>query len=156
MRCPFCHLDNDKVLDTRALDDGYIIRRRRRCTSCNRRFSTLERIERTTIRVVKRDDSRQPFDAEKLRSGIERACWKRPVPTERIQMMVLAIEIEIREQYEIEVTSQQIGEIVMRKLSEVDQVASIRFASVYRDFSNAQDFIKEISAYLPTQKRIPQ
>lgn len=154
MRCPFCHIDNDKVLDTRALDDGYIIRRRRRCAGCNRRFSTLERIERTTIRVVKRDDSRQPFDPDKLRSGIERACWKRPVTTERVQLMVLAIELEIREQFEMEVNSQQIGEIVMRHLSEVDQVASIRFASVYRDFSNAQDFIQEISAYLPTQKRM--
>lgn len=155
MRCPFCHIDNDKVLDTRALDDGYVIRRRRRCVACNRRFSTQEQIERTSIRVVKRDNSREPFDLDKLRSGIERACWKRPVSTERIQTMVMAIELEIRERFEIEVESQQIGEIVMQKLSLVDQVASIRFASVYRDFSNAQDFIQEISAYLPTQRRIP-
>jgi transcriptional repressor NrdR len=155
MRCPFCHIDNDKVLDTRALDDGYVIRRRRRCVACNRRFSTQEQIERTSIRVVKRDNSREPFDMDKLRSGIERACWKRPVSTERIQTMVMAIELEIRERFEVEVESQQIGEIVMQKLSLVDQVASIRFASVYRDFSNAQDFIQEISAYLPTQRRIP-
>jgi transcriptional repressor NrdR len=146
-------MDNDRVIDTRALNDGFIIRRRRSCVACKRRFSTSERIERTTIQVVKRDDSREPFDPDKLRSGIQRACWKRPVTTERIQSIVGAIEQEIREQFEMEVPSHQIGEIVMQHLSGIDQVASIRFASVYRDFSNAQDFIKAISAYLPTPKK---
>ena len=153
MRCPFCHFDNDRVLDTRALDEGHVIRRRRHCNKCHRRFSTFERIERSLMRVVKRDNSREPFAVEKLRSGIERACWKRPVPTERIEEMAQALETLIYEQFEIEVTSQQIGELVMQQLAGVDQVAYIRFASVYRDFNNAQDFIAEISPYLPAGKR---
>ncbi len=153
MRCPFCHVDNDRVLDTRALEDGYAIRRRRRCNACHRRFSTFERMERTAIRVVKRDQSRQPFDAEKLRSGIERACWKRPVSTERIQSLTQQIESEVYEQFETEVPSEQIGELVMQHLSKVDEVAYVRFVSVYRDFNDAQDFIREISPYLPAGKR---
>lgn len=153
MRCPFCHLDNDRVLDTRAMEDGYVIRRRRHCNSCHRRFSTFERMERVTIRVVKRDHNREPFDPDKLRSGIERACWKRPISTDRIQELTQRIETAIYAQFEVEVPSEQIGEIVMQHLSEIDEVAYIRFASVYRDFGNAQDFIREISPYLPIGKR---
>lgn len=145
MRCPFCQTDHDKVLDTRAMADGYIIRRRRECIQCGRRFSTAEKIERSLLRVTKRDGSCQPFDPEKIRSGIERACWKRPVKTEEIQEKVLQIENEIREDYEPEVTTQQIGEIVMRNLIDLDQVALIRFASVYQNFETAEDFIRTIS-----------
>lgn len=153
MRCPYCHVDNDRVLDTRPMDDGYTIRRRRCCNACGKRFSTFERMERSSLRVIKRDESRELFDSAKLRSGIERACWKRPIPIEQIQSLAQRIEIEIYEQFEMEVNSHHIGQIVMEHLSEFDEVAYIRFASVYRDFTNAQDFIQEISPYLPRRKR---
>lgn len=152
MRCPYCHVDNDRVLDTRAMDDGYTIRRRRCCNACRRRFSTFERMERSSLRVIKRDETRELFDAHKLFRGIERACWKRPIGTERIQELAQKIENEIFEQFEVEVHSQQIGQIVMEHLSSFDEVAYIRFASVYRDFANAEDFIQEISPYLPQPK----
>ncbi|SRR6056297_1452970 len=145
MRCPFCKLDNDRVLDTRAMDDGYLIRRRRRCGSCQRRFTTYERLEQFNLRVVKRDRSREPFDREKIRSGIERACWKRPVTTDQIEALVQEIEADICAFQESEVASEIIGEILMRRLLKVDQVAHVRFVSVYRDFTDVSDFIREIS-----------
>jgi transcriptional repressor NrdR len=153
MRCPYCRVDNDRVSDTRASDDGFAIRRRRRCNACHRRFSTCERIERNMVRVVKRDQSRQPFDAEKVRAGIERACWKRPVPTARIKELVMQLENEIQDNYDEEITSEQVGELVMQALATVDEVAYIRFASVYRSFSKPQDFIAEISPYLQSLKK---
>jgi transcriptional repressor NrdR len=152
MRCPFCHFDNDKVLDTRANSDGYSIKRRRYCNSCHRKFPTLERIERTSIRIIKRDESREPFSPDKLASGIERACWKRKVSSDRIQSLVQTIETELYERYEDEVPSREIGEMVMEQLAEIDQVAYIRFASVYRDFTTVQDFIREIGPYLPAAR----
>lgn len=152
MRCPFCHFDNDKVLDTRANEDGYSIRRRRCCQNCNRRFPTIERVERATIRVIKRDESREPFDAFKISSGIERACWKRKVSTERIRTLVQTIETEVYERYDDEVPSREIGELVMERLVEVDQIAYVRFASVYRDFKDVRDFMREISSYIPATR----
>lgn len=135
------------------MDDGYTIRRRRQCTACRKRFSTYERMERSIMRVIKRDESRELFDSNKLMSGIERACWKRPISHTRIRELIIQIENDIYEQFEFEVHSQQVGQIVMSHLSSFDEVAYIRFASVYRDFTNAQDFIQEISPYLPSQKR---
>jgi transcriptional repressor NrdR len=146
MRCPFCKLDNDRVLDTRAMNDGYLIRRRRRCGSCQRRFTTYERLEQFNLRVVKRDRSREPFDREKIRSGIERACWKRPVTTDQIEELVQEIEADICAFQESEVASEFIGEILMRRLLKIDQVAHVRFVSVYRDFTDVSDFIREISS----------
>lgn len=146
MRCPFCKLDNDRVIDTRAMEDGFLIRRRRSCGSCHRRFTTYERLEEFNIRVVKRDESRQPFDREKIRRGIERACWKRPVSTEKIEQTVREIEAELFLNSATEVSCTDIGELVLRRLYDVDEVAYVRFASVYRDFANVNDFFQEISS----------
>jgi transcriptional repressor NrdR len=148
MRCPFCHADNDRVVDTRAAEDGYVIRRKRVCGSCQRKFMTLERLEETSIRVVKRDQTREPLDREKIRRGIERACSKRPVSSQQIEQLVQEIESEIYSIYLLEVSTEQIGEIVMRHLARTDDVAYIRFASVYREFGNLSDFINLIEPFL--------
>jgi transcriptional repressor NrdR len=144
MRCPYCHLIEDRVIDTRSTEDGYMVRRKRMCLNCNRKFSTVEKIEKISIRVVKANQTREPLDREKIRRGIERACSKRSVPSNRIEALVQEIESEIYTQFEDEVTAAQVGEIVMRHLGNLDEVAYIRFASVYRDFENAADFVKAI------------
>ena len=148
MKCPFCHLDNDRVVDTRTSDDGYVIRRRRLCCACAKRFTTFERIESTNVRVVKRDGSRVPFDREKLRQGLERACWKRPITNSQISTMIARIEEEIDSAFETEVESKFIGEQAMQMLGELDQVAYVRFASVYRKFQDAHDFAQELGNML--------
>ena len=121
-----------------------MIRRKRVCGACHRKFMTLERLEETSIRVVKRDQTREPLDREKIRRGIERACSKRPVTGPAIEMLVQEIESEIYSSYLLEVSTEQIGEIVMRQLANIDDVAYIRFASVYRDFNDVDDFIDVI------------
>lgn len=145
MRCPYCHVDNDRVLDTRAAEGGYMVRRKRICNSCQRRFATTEKIEKLSVRVVKSDQTREPLDREKIRRGIERACSKRSIPSATIERVVQDIETDIYTHYESEVTSAQVGDIVMQHLTGLDQVAYIRFASVYREFDDAQDFIQAIS-----------
>jgi transcriptional repressor NrdR len=145
MRCPFCHDDNDRVLDTRSVDDGYVIRRKRVCTVCQKRFTTLEAIEHMVLRVVKRNQTREPFDREKIRRGIERACSKRAIDSGRIERIVQAVEKDIYSQHDVEVPTEEIGEFVMRRLAAEDQVAYIRFASVYREFETAKDFIQAVS-----------
>ena len=146
MRCPFCHLDEDRVLDTRTAEGGYMVRRRRACMNCNRRFATVEKIEQLTLRIVKRHETREPFDREKIRLGIERACSKRPITSERIEQIVQSIEAEIYNDYDTEIPAKEVGEIVMRHLAKLDEVAYIRFASVYQEFHSADDFIREISS----------
>jgi transcriptional repressor NrdR len=148
MRCPYCHVDNDRVLDTRSAEGGYTVRRKRVCNSCQRRFSTAETIEKLGVRVVKSDQTREPLDREKIRRGIERACSKRPIPSSTIERVVQDIEADIYANYESEVTSTQVGDIVMRHLATLDEVAYIRFASVYREFDDAQDFVRAISAIM--------
>ena len=148
MRCPYCHVDNDRVLDTRSAEGGYTVRRKRVCNSCQRRFSTAETIEKLGVRVVKSDQTREPLDREKIRRGIERACSKRPIPSSTIERVVQDIEADIYANYESEVTSSQVGDIVMRHLATLDEVAYIRFASVYREFDDAQDFVRAISAIM--------
>jgi len=148
MKCPFCHQDNDRVVDTRTSDDGYVIRRRRLCCGCAKRFTTFERIESTSVRVVKRDGSRMPFDREKLRQGLERACWKRPITDSQISTMIARIEEAIDAAFETEVDSKFIGEQAMQLLCELDQVAYVRFASVYRKFQDARDFAQELGIML--------
>lgn len=138
MKCPFCRCDNDRVIETRTSDDGFVIRRRRACQSCKKRYTTYERIEIVNIRVVKRDGTRVPFDREKLRHGIERACWKRPVREAQISGLVATLETRL--EGETEVSTQRIGELAMELLRKVDEIAYIRFASVYQDFANVQDF----------------
>ncbi len=146
MRCPFCKHDNDRVIDTRAMEDGFLIRRRRSCGSCRRRFTTYERLEEFDIRVIKRDLSRQPFEPEKIRRGIERACWKRPVSSDQIELLVQEIETELYVDGETEIACQAIGELVLKRLYTVDEVAYVRFASVYRDFANVEDFFRVIES----------
>ncbi len=148
MKCPYCHADNDRVLDSRASQDGYAIRRRRECLSCRRRYTTYERMEEPTIMVVKKDGSRVPFSRDKIRTGLEKACWKRPISSEQIDAVVSAVEREIQSRCESEVDSRELGELVMEKLRVLDQVAYVRFASVYRNFTAAEDFVREVGPML--------
>ena len=145
MRCPYCQVDNDRVLDTRNAEGGYLIRRKRTCNSCQRRFTTAETIEKLSVRLVKSDHTREPLDREKIRRGIERACSKRNISSSTIETTVQAIESDIYSSFDSEVSSEQVGEVVMRHLARLDQVAYIRFASVYREFDNVQDFVRAIS-----------
>lgn len=156
MRCPYCHVDNDRVSDTRAAEGGYMIRRRRICSSCQRRFATTEKIEKLNIRVVKSDQTRQPLDREKIRRGIERACSKRPIKSETIDNVVQRIETDIYAAFDSEVTSTQVGDIVMDHLARLDEVAYIRFASVYREFDGAEDFIRAISKIMGPTAHVPR
>jgi len=150
MRCPFCHNDNDKVLDTRAAEEGYVVRRKRVCQDCHRRFTTLEQIEELNVRVVKNDETREPFDREKIRRGIERACSKQAIDSDQIEQTVQRIESDIYSEFDLEIPTSKIGEVVLRHLAELDEIAYIRFASVYRDFDNADDFLRIIGR-VPSQ-----
>lgn len=153
MKCPFCRSANDRVLDTRTSDDGFVIRRRRSCLSCGKRFTTYERIEVTNVRVVKRDGTRVPFDRLKLRRGIEQACWKRPISEAQISALVAKLETIIESDGEAEVDTDYIGEKVMDLLKELDEVAYVRFASVYRKFKNVKDFANELEPMLRRQNQ---
>ncbi|QDT67866.1 Transcriptional repressor NrdR [Planctomycetes bacterium MalM25] len=153
MRCPYCRKDNDRVIDSRASQDGAAIRRRRECVSCDRRYTTYERPEETTIKVVKKDGSRAPFDREKIQKGLERACWKRPISTRQIETTVDAIENDVYQGFETEIESAELGQLVMEHLRELDQVAFVRFASVYREFKDAHDFVEELRPILEAAPR---
>ena len=155
MRCPYCHVDNDRVLDTRAAEGGYMVRRKRICNSCQRRFATAEKIEKLSVRLVKSDQTREPLDREKIRRGIERACSKRSIASSTIERVVQEIEADIYAHYDSEVTSAQVGDIVLRHLAQLDEVAYIRFASVYREFDDAQDFIRAITKIIGPKVTAP-
>ena len=144
MRCPICSASNDKVIDSRESAEGRIIRRRRECLGCGRRFTTYERVEEVTPQVVKKDARREPFDREKLLSGLKKACEKRPVSAERLEEMVDEIERKLQESGEKEIESALIGEEVMRRLHGLDEVAYVRFASVYRSFRDIDEFLTEL------------
>ncbi len=148
MKCPYCNVDNDKVIDSRTGENGYVIRRRRECQQCLKRFTTYEKVAEVEIRVVKRDKSREPFNPEKIRLGLERALWKRPVPTEAVERVLREILQEIYEESDTEIESSEIGEKLMRKLAEIDHVAYIRFASVYRQFRDIHDLVEEVQPLL--------
>ena len=148
MRCPFCQQDNDRVLDSRASTDGYAIRRRRECLNCNRRYTTYERLEEISIKVCKKNGVREPFIRDKIRQGIVKACWKRPVGTEDIEGCLSEIEGDIYANFEGDIHSDDIGEVVMTHLANLDQVAYVRFASVYREFKDARDFVNELQPIL--------
>lgn len=145
MRCPFCHVDDkDRVIDSRPVEDGQAIRRRRVCESCKRRYTTYERIEDTVrLQVIKKDTTRVPFDRNKLLSGIQKACYKRPVSVENISRLVDAVEEEISRTYQREVPSAKIGEAVMKYLRRLDLIAYVRFASVYREFRDVRQLVAE-------------
>jgi transcriptional repressor NrdR len=148
MKCPYCREDKDKVVDTDAIEGGAIIRRRRHCLACDRRFSTYERIEQHPLKVVKKDGRRVPFERDRIRVGLEKACEKRPVSAETIDKLVGEVEADIYRTMEREVPSEYIGELVMQKLRNLDPVAYVRFASVYRDFKDASDFVEEVEPLL--------
>ena len=148
MRCPYCREDHDKVVDSRSSGEGATIRRRRECLKCGRRFTTYEKVETLPIRVVKKDGRRVEFDRVKILSGLIRACEKRPVDTETLERVVNEIENEVYAHGEKEVTSRHIGQLVMKKLRELDQVAYVRFASVYREFKDISDFVDEVKPML--------
>ncbi len=151
MRCPYCREDRDKVVDSRSSGEGATIRRRRECLACGRRFTTYEKVETLPIRVVKKDGRRVEFDRMKIFNGILKACEKRPVSTDLIEQTVADIENEIYSHYDKEVTTRQVGQLVMKKLREVDKVAFVRFASVYREFKDVADFVDEVKPMLDRQ-----
>ena len=153
MKCPFCSVDNDRVMDSRACNDGFAIRRRRECLHCRRRYTTYERAEEAPIKVVKKDGTRVAFDRDKIKAGLAKACWKRPISDEQIEAAVAAVEIELYSNFESEVESRQVGELVMKSLAELDQVAYVRFASVYREFKDAHDFVEELQPMLDAPRR---
>lgn len=144
MKCPFCENLEDKVLESRETEDGKAVRRRRECSSCRGRFTSYERVEEKPIMVIKRDGRREQFSSEKLRAGILRACEKRPVSTETIDALVDEIVREIHKESGREVTTAQIGEMAMERMQQIDKIAYIRFASVYRKFEDVSDFLSEI------------
>lgn len=152
MKCPFCGYTESKVIDSRPTDESERIRRRRECMSCGKRFTTYEIIESVPIIVVKRDKSREAFDREKLFGGLLKACEKRPVSVEDIEKAVNAIETEIQNSLDREVTSVHIGELAMEKLKDLDEVAYVRFASVYRQFKDINTFMDELAKLLGEKK----
>jgi len=155
MRCPFCRAEDDKVVDSRPGDDGASTRRRRECLACKRRYTTYERIERQTLLVVKKTGAPEPFDRDKIKRGLARACWKRPVTEEEIEGVVSALEAGLYGEYESQVPSPVIGERLMELLRDLDQVAYVRFASVYREFKDARDFVDELEPILAETQREP-
>ena len=144
MKCPFCKQPDSRVVDSRAADDGTTIRRRRECPECGRRFTTYEAVEKMPLMVVKRDNRREPFSRDKLMTGIIRSCDKRDISMEQITNFVAEIERDIRNRTEPEVPSEKLGEIVMERLKDFDEVAYIRFASVYRKSDDITNFIEEL------------
>lgn len=144
MKCPYCGEVESKVLDSRGLDENACIRRRRECLECHRRFTTYERIEEMPIMVIKRDSSREQFNRAKMMTGLIKSFEKRPVSMEQIEILAAEIEQEIRGRYDREINSRDIGELVMDKLRAVDEVAYVRFASVYRQFGDLNSFIRTI------------
>jgi transcriptional repressor NrdR len=157
VRCPFCKEDRDKVIDSRSSDGGRIIRRRRQCLACRKRFTTYERTgESFKMYVIKKDDSRVPYDREKVITGLQKACYKRPVSAEQVRQIADKVEEDIFKNFDKEVTSAFIGESVIRHLRDVDKVAYIRFASVYRDFKDAGELIEEVSQVILSPDYGPQ
>ena len=151
MKCPYCAYLESKVVDSRPADEGASIRRRRECLSCHKRFTTYETMESLPLMVVKKDGSRQSFDRSKVLSGVIRACEKRPVTYQAMEGLVTEIEQALQNQMDREVSSAQIGELVMERLKKLDEVAYVRFASVYRQFKDINTFMAELSKLLEDQ-----
>ena len=148
MKCPYCAYLESKVVDSRPADEGASIRRRRECLSCHKRFTTYETMESLPLMVVKKDGSRQSFDRSKVLGGLIRACEKRPVSYQTLESLVIEIEQVLQNQMDREVSSAQIGELVMERLKKVDEVAYVRFASVYRQFKDIHTFMSELTKLL--------
>lgn len=152
MKCPYCGRPDTKVIDSRPTEEGFAIRRRRGCDGCGKRFTTYEKVEENILMVAKKDGRREAFDRTKLLSGIAKACEKRPVSMAQMEAMVSSIESTLHNQIEKEVDSNYIGELVMEELKKVDEVAYVRFASVYRQFTDVNTFIKEIEKLVGKKK----
>ena len=148
MRCPFCNKDNTKVIDSRPVEDTNSIRRRRMCESCGKRFTTYEKVETIPLSVIKKDQTREQYDRAKIQDGILRACYKRPIPVEKIEAMMDSIEGQIFDSADREISSTRIGEIVMENLKNMDAVAYVRFASVYREFKDFSTFMDELKKFM--------
>lgn len=148
MRCPFCNQDNSKVVDSRPVEDTNSIRRRRMCESCGKRFTTYEKVETIPLSVIKKDQTREQYDLAKIQDGILRACYKRPIPIEKIEMTMDSIEGDIFDSADREIASTRIGEIVMEHLKDLDAVAYVRFASVYREFKDVSTFMDELKKFM--------
>ena len=148
MKCPFCNQDNTRVVDSRPVDDNTAIRRRRMCDACGKRFTTYEKVETIPLIVIKKDQNREQFDRSKIEAGVLRACHKRPVSAEQIHKLVDEVETEIFNLEEREIPSSVIGEIVMEHLKELDAVAYVRFASVYREFKDVSTFMDELKKFM--------
>lgn len=144
MKCPFCGHQEDKVVDSRASSEGLSIRRRRECLACQKRFTTYEHVEEQRLMVIKKDGRREPFDRHKLLSGLVKACEKRPISVDQLEQLVDDIEQDLSQQLEREVSSSEIGERVIQRLHGMDPVAYVRFASVYREFKDAEQFMREL------------
>lgn len=153
MKCPFCREGDFAVIDSRNQQGEFPIRRRRACQSCGRRVWTVESIEETPLKVVKKNDTREPFDSMKIRLGLERACYKRPVSTEQIDQIVRQVESEIYAEHFAEVPAASIGDLLMKHLKKLDKVAYVRFASVYREFQDVSDFVQEVQPMLARRKK---
>ena len=148
MRCPFCNQDNSKVVDSIPVEDTNSIRRRRMCESCGKRFTTYEKVETIPLSVIKKDQTREQYDRAKIQDGILRACYKRPIPIEKIEMTMDSIEGDIFDSADREIASTRIGEIVMEHLKDLDAVAYVRFASVYREFKDVSTFMDELKKFM--------
>ena len=152
MKCPFCNQDSSRVIDSRPADDNTSIRRRRECENCGKRFTTYEKVETIPLIVIKKDKNREPYDRNKIKSGIVRSCHKRPVSMEQIEATVESIENTIFNMEEKEIESMKIGEIVMKKLKDLDEVAYVRFASIYREFKDVGTFMNELKKMVHNQQ----
>lgn len=148
MKCPFCNQDNTRVVDSRPADDNSSIRRRRLCDECGKRFTTYEKVETIPLVVIKKDQTREQYDRSKIEAGVMRACYKRPIPIQKIREMIDVVEMEIFNREEKEIESSVIGEIVMDKLKDLEAVAYVRFASVYREFKDVNTFMDELKKIL--------
>src|SRR5260370_1365834 len=152
MKCPFCREGDFAVVDSRSHRDGFPIRRKRLCSHCKRRVMTVEHVEEAPLQVIKKDESREPFDTAKLRGGLEKACYKRPISTEQIETIVRQVESDVYAEYFSEVPVAVVGELVMKYLKKLDQVAYVRFASIYREFKDLADFLEAIQPILADEK----
>ncbi len=148
MKCPFCGHDDDRVIDSRPADDGAAIRRRRECIGCGARFTTYEKVETLPLLVVKKDGTREPFNRDKILNGLLKACEKRPVSNDQLTELLSYVEGRVQSAPNREISSQDVGELVMQKLKEIDEVAYVRFASVYRQFKDVNSFLVELNEML--------
>ncbi len=144
MRCPFCGSNNDRVIDSREINEGREVRRRRECLTCGRRFTTYERIDTIPLMVIKKDGRREPYQREKVIRGIMKACEKRPVSTETIESIADEVEALFQNPMRAEISTQEIGSLIMEKLKQIDKVAYVRFASVYKEFKDVEEFYREL------------